>query len=58
MPMSYKKYSRATKSVLYGSPSRKDSVGMEPPFREDLIAEADESPPGTAGEDTAGCYDP
>jgi hypothetical protein len=33
----------ATKSVLYRSMLRKESVGREPPYREDLSAEAEES---------------
>jgi hypothetical protein len=31
------------KSVLYGSLRRREAVGREPPFREDLSAEAEES---------------
>jgi hypothetical protein len=34
----------ATKSVLYGNLCRKKTIGREPPFREDLSLEAEESP--------------
>jgi hypothetical protein len=55
-----RKTTGTTESVLYGNLRRKDSVRRKPPLREDLNAEAEESPllqpltRGTAGEDTAG----
>jgi hypothetical protein len=44
VPRSIRKTTGITKSVLYDSLCRKDSVGREPPFRQDLSAEAEVYP--------------